>query len=135
MQIYTKVIHIKSHFIHIIDTFTIKFKLKTYYIELLKILKLKTKSLFPGRKRPWWSILHPGRLTWHPDKLCFFAARCHPHWPSIQSLSFQSSRFLWKVNDGNTLCIEGKRMRGMRGCDGVRNDGILEAIYRKNLCL
>ena len=39
----TKIIHIKSHFINIIDTFKIKLKLKVYYIELLKHLKFKTK--------------------------------------------------------------------------------------------
>jgi len=28
-----------------------------------------------------------------------------------------------------------QRSNRMRGCDGVRNGGILEAIYRKYLCM
>jgi len=41
-----------------------------------------------GRKRPWWSNLHLGRSTWHPYKLCFFAAQHHLHWSFIQSINF-----------------------------------------------
>ena len=37
---WTKIKYIKSHFINIIDTFTIKLKLKAYDLELLKHLKL-----------------------------------------------------------------------------------------------